>query len=171
MSAIFLQQGHQTFSSRRRFGLYDEPHPAKQPAYIDETNGGIWIAVVVNEDNHKPKFDVTFTAIDHSILMKRPDGKDAKRCDGVLTFESAIIFVELKQQDVSGNEWVKEAERQLRSTIDYFENNGHGAGYTQKKAYIANSERPRFKQSQAQRMERFLDETGYVLRIENRIVL
>jgi hypothetical protein len=43
--------------------------------------------------------------------------------------------------------------------------------YTEKKAYIANSQRPKFKQTQAQRMNKFLKDTGYVLRIENRIIL
>ena len=42
---------------------------------------------------------------------------------------------------------------------------------TKKKAYIANSEKPKFRESQKRRMDEFLTDTGYVLRIENRIIL
>jgi hypothetical protein len=38
-----------------------------------------------------------------------------------------------------------------------------------KKAYIANKARPKFQDSQMQRMEKFKNDTHYTLRIENRI--
>ncbi len=167
MSINFFDVKCQTSSARKLFGLCDDPPPPLNPAYIDELDGAKWIAIVLNED----LYQVTFTAIDHCIIIERPDGKSAKRCDGVLTYNSTVIFVELKQRGASGNEWVKDAETQLRTTIGYFEIEDDAENYNKKKAYIANSEHPKFKESQVKRMEQFFDDTGYVLRIENRIIL
>ncbi|MEI7581903.1 hypothetical protein [Runella sp.] len=156
-----------THSNRKLFGLCDDPHPAKNPAYIDESDGSKWIAVVVNEDrNH-----VIFTAIDNCIAVSREDGTMDKRCDGVLIYDRVIIFIELKERGALGNSWVKDAEKQIRTTIGNFGDSDEAGEYTTKKAYIANSEHPKFKESQIRRMEQFLNDTGYVLRIENRIIL
>lgn len=167
MSPNFSVLTCQTFSDRKLFGLCDDPHPASDPAYIDEEDGAKWIAVVVNED----RYDVTFTAIDNCIPIDRADGKPAKRCDGVLTFNSTVTFVELKQRGAIGNAWVIDAEKQLRTTIGYFELEDDAEDYNKKNAYIANSEHPKFKESQARRMDQFFNDTGYVLRIVNRIIL
>lgn len=167
MSQTFLDKKCQTFSDRKLFGLCDDPHPASNPAYIDEKDGAKWIAVVINEY----RYDVTFTAIDNCIPIDREDGKFAKRCDGVLTFNSTVTFVELKQRGAIGNAWVIDAEKQLRTTIGYFEMEDEAEDYNKKNAYIANSEHPKFKESQARRMEQFFNDTGYVLRIVNRIIL
>lgn len=167
MSVNFWDNNCQTYSSKKLFGLCDLPAPATAPAYIDEKDGAKWIGVVVNDHLH----DVTFTAIDHCIDLRTKENNRAKRCDGVLTYNSTAIFVELKDRSSIGNNWVKDAEKQLRSTIDYFERTDLSADYTEKKAYIANSAHPKFKSSQVLRMEKFQIDTGYVLRIENRIVL
>jgi hypothetical protein len=154
-------------SSEKLFGLCDDPLPAKNPAYIDETNGRKWIAVVVNEDRHI----VRFIAIDHCIHIQREDGKQAKRCDGTLTYEETIILVELKSRGAEGNAWVKDAEEQLRASIVHVSNSDIADDFPLKKAYIANSEHPKFKDSQQGRMDKFFLETNYVLRIENRIII
>ena len=79
--------------------------------------------------------------------------------------------MELKERDEKGNKWVKDAEKQLRSTINYFEKSEEAENYKIKKAYIANRDKPKFKESQKERMDQFFLETGYVLRIENRIII
>jgi hypothetical protein len=167
MSINFNLANCQTHSSEKLFGLCDDPSPATNPAYIDENNGAKWIAVVENEY----RYQVTFTAIDNCILIKRRDGTIDKRCDGVLIYNSTVIFVELKERGAFGNAWVKDAEEQLRVSISHFEASDEAEKYTEKKAYIANSEHPKFKESQARRMDQFSTETGYVLRIVNRIPL
>lgn len=167
MSNNFFEVGCQTYSSRKIFGLCDDPPPAENPAYIDEFEGAKWIAVVENEELH----DVTFTAIDHCIVIDRPDGKPAKKCDGLLSYNSTVIFVELKQQDTNRKEWIKEGEKQLRTTIGYFEQEDVAETFNNKQAYIANSDRPKFIETQAGRMNQFFTDTGYVLRIVNRIKL
>lgn len=165
MSVNFFEAPCQSHSKRKLFGLRDDVPGVK--AKIDETDGSKWIAVVVNES----MYPVTFTAIDNCIEIKREDGKMAKRCDGVLTYNKNLIFVELKERPAKGNAWVIDGEEQLRITIGYFEDTEVAENYIDKKAYIANSEHPKFKESQRRRMDQFLTDTGYVLRIENRIKL
>lgn len=167
MSIIFLDAKCQNQSNVKLFGLCDDPSPAMNPAYIDNQDGARWIAVVENEY----LYSVTFTAIDHCIAIEREDGAMYKRCDGVLTYDSTVIFVELKERGGLGSAWVRDAEEQLRTTITYFEKFDEAENYTSKKAYIANKEHPKFKESQAMRMDKFLTDTGYVLRVENRIIL
>jgi hypothetical protein len=122
---------------------------------------------VVNEE----RYAVTFTAIDTCIPIRQADGTMHKRCDGVLTYVASIIFIELKERGGSGSSWVKDAELQLKTTIGFFEKTADAEIFSQKKAYIANKNRPKFKESQIRRMEQFLADTGYVLRVENRIIL
>ena len=167
MSINFTEEKCQTNSNIKRFGLCDDPSPAINPAYIDEKDGRKWIAVVENFERYK----VTFTAIDKCIEIRRSDGKMHKRCDGVLTYNETIIFVELKARGVLGNEWVEDAEIQLKTTIGHYEATNESENFRSKKAYAANSEHPKFKKSQTRRMDQFLTDTGYVFRIENRIIL
>jgi hypothetical protein len=168
MNLITLKEAAcQTYSNQKLFGLCDDPPPAKRPAYIDEKDGDRWIAVVVNEES----FDTTFTAVDNCIETRRVDGKTDNRCDGILSYDTTVIFVELKQRGAIGNAWVIDAEVQLKASIGYFERNADSDDYTVKKAYISNSEHPKFKYTQARRMEQFQADTGFTLRIENRIIL
>ncbi len=167
MSTEFFKETCQTYSDKNKFGLCDDPAPAKNPAYIDESNGDKWIAIVDNERKQR----VTFTAVDNCIELLRNDGKMEKRCDGVLTYESNIIFVELKDRSTVGASWIKEGESQLMSTIDHFKKIVDVEEFDIKEAYIANAANPKFRSSQAHRMENFLINTGFVLNIINRIIL
>jgi hypothetical protein len=167
MSVEFQIAKCQTQSDKKIFGLCDDPSPAKNPAYIDEIDGSKWIAVVKNDY----RYSAIFTAIDNCIDIKNADGKMEKRCDGMLTYNSTVIFVELKQRGAKGNAWVEDAEIQLKNSIFHFEKTELSEEYNHKMAYIANSEHPRFKTSQIGRMERFYIKTGYILRIEARISL
>jgi len=167
MSVEFQIAKCQTQSDKKIFGLCDDPSPAKNPAYIEETDGSRWIAVVENDY----RYSTIFTAIDNCIEIKSFDGRMEKRCDGMLTYNSTVIFVELKQRGAKGNTWVEDAVPQLINTIAHFEKTELSEKYNQKKAYISNSEHPKFKASQMRRMEKFYTDTGYVLRIEARIIL
>jgi hypothetical protein len=167
MSNTIFDKKCQSSTSKKLFGICDDQEFPDKPAYIDELNGSKWIAVVVNED----LFEVTFSAIDHCVELKRSDGKMEKSCDGVLIYESNVIFVELKDRNIYGTDWIKEAENQLKSTINFFEGTHQASDFKQKRAYIANKAKPKFRSSQFLRMQQFLNEMGYVLRIENRIVL
>lgn len=150
MSIDFFASKCQDQTDQKLFGLCDDiPH---HRAYMGFTNGEKWIAVV----NNYYCYNVTFTAIDNCIEIKRADGKMEQRCEGFLSYNDTIIFIELKERDVKGNDWVKEAEEQLRTSIHYFEHTDEAAI---------------FKHSQMRRMQDFFQSTGYILRIENRIAL
>ena len=162
----------QSETNSQTFGLCDDPPPARNPAYIDEQNGSVWIAVVSNER----RFRVLCTAIDNCIELRRSDGQMDKRCDCMLSYTSdalgsTIIFVELKTRTEKGAGWVKDAEGQLRASIKHFEDSTESDSFRTKRAYIANRSSPRYRETQMARMNQFYDDTGYVLRIENRLVL
>lgn len=160
----FFPKEHISCSSKKRFGVCDVP-AAEEKAYIAEREGENWIAVVDNYYQSK----VNFVPIDHCIELLRPDDKMDNRCDGCLFYEKTTIFVELKDRSIKGTGWIKDAERQLRHTIRHFEDEKVSDTFKVKKAYIANSAKPRFQSGQAVRMENFFAETKYVLRIENTI--
>ena len=168
MEIDFLNSQCQSVSNKKRFGLCDE-QDNKEPAYLDEQNEDKWIAVVENEELK----EVHFIAIDYCIDIWRDKEKKEmdNRCDGMLWYETSIVFVELKDRvsKKNTNAWVKAGEIQLKRTIEYFEKTGQSDKFTEKRAYIANKAHPIFKESQLQRMKSFKQETGYTLRIENRI--
>lgn len=170
MSVNFFESKCISKTNKELFGLCDDPPPPENPAYIDETDGSKWIAVVVNDN----KYSVTFIAVDHCVDTIRPDGTMDNRCDGMLLYNTTVIFVELKEQNTDKKGWIISGETQLKTSIKYFESSKlHDTTiYTAKKAYIANRLRPRFRSSQQVRMDKFSHETGgYILRIENRITL
>jgi hypothetical protein len=111
---------------------------------------------------------VIFTAIDNCIKIEESDGK---RCDGMLTYEDCIIFVELKERKGKTRNWVKDGDEQLRNTICIFTDNYNISNYRSKRAYIANNKRPNFQESQTERMQRFRNETGFILMIQNTITI
>lgn len=168
MKLDFFNSQCQSVSNKKRFGLCDE-QDNKEPAYLDERNGAKWIAVVENDELK----EVHFITIDNCIDIWRNDDpkKMKKRCDGMLWYETSIIFVELKDRvsKKDKNAWVEDGEKQLKRTIEYFEKTEQSNNFREKRAYIANKAHPTFKESQLQRMKNFKQETGYTLRIENRI--
>lgn len=168
MEIDFFKSQCQSVSNKKRFGLCDE-QDNKEPAYLDEQNEDKWIAVVENEELK----EVHFIAIDYCIDIWRDKEKKEmdNRCDGMLWYDKAVIFVELKERvsKKNTNAWVKAGEKQLKRTIEYFEKTEQSNNFREKRAYIANKAHPTFKESQLQRMKSFKQETGYTLRIENRI--
>lgn len=168
MEIDFFNSQCERGTSEKIFGLCDDKEDNK-PAYLDEENGAKWIAVVENEQLKK----IHFIAIDNCIDIWRDEVKKEmdNRCDGMLWYEATIVFVELKDRESKKdkNAWVEEGEKQLKRTIEYFEKTEQSGKFTEKRAYIANKAYPKFKESQLVRMKRFQQETGYTLRIENRI--
>ena len=168
MNINFFDERCQSKINSSKFGLCDEPSPSQKPAYIDTdicNEQEKWIAIVEN----KTEIEIIFTAIDKCIEIKRVDGKMDSRCDGMLTYPDSIIFVELKERMVENSVWVGKGEKQLRNIISVFKKNHNVDSYKSKKAYIANNKKPNFQSSQINRMEKFKDDTGFRLRIENTI--
>ena len=162
----FFDSKHQYISTKRTFGLCDDEPPPHKPAYLDENEGGKWIAIVANDN----QIAVKFVALDHCIQLLKPDGKKEDRCsDGLLEYNTTIIFVELTT--ATHKKWKSDKDDQLRITISHFEKTKESSLYETKKAYIANSNFRVLKSSYQSRMDKFLNDTGYDLRIENRIVI
>ena len=168
MEIDFFNSQCKSVSNKKLFGLCDE-QDNKEPAYLDERNGDKWIAVVENEELK----EIHFIAIDNCIDIWRDEVRKEmdNRCDGMLWYETSIIFVELKDRvsKKDKNAWVEDGEKQLKCTIEYFEKTEQSNNFREKRAYIANKAHPIFKESQLVRMKNFKEETGYTLRIENRI--
>ena len=151
-----------------RFGLYDPPHPEKGKAYINEIDEDNWIAIVNNPSKHP----IDFYAIDHCTEIKRLDGKEAKRCDGLLKYKNAITFVELKERkDRKGNKWLKEAVLQLKETYSYFCKSNNISDFENINAYVCNNKKPNFRDGHTEQKERFKTETGIRLFVQQEITI
>ena len=164
MSINFFKSTCQSQTNQYKFGLCDDPN--EDPAYIDTDidDCSKWIATVENNQ----EIEVIFTAIDNCIEILRSDGTMDNRCDGMLTYNNHLIFVELKEKNYRNN-WVVKGEKQLKNTINVFIANHDLEIYKSKKAYIANNKKPNFQSSQITRMDKFKDETGFRLIIQNTI--
>jgi hypothetical protein len=143
-------------SVRRVFGLCDDI--PGQKAYIDEgANGANWVATVINTHEET----IYFTAIDNCIQFPQLEGGlDSERCDGVLTTEDMVSFVELKSSTQDGAAWLNKAISQLITSIKYFDEQGALNGYTDRRAYVCNSFKPQARRGQAERIQRFSDKAG-----------
>ena len=166
MSVNFLLSKCQSTTNAKVFGLRDD-NP-KSHAFVDELrrNNSLWIATVIN----KNKYDVRFVAIDKCLIFPRVGGKKVKRCDGALFYNSTVTFVELKERGGT-RDWLTKGDQQLRTTITRFEATESAEKYPVKSAYIANRLQPGFNKAHLTRTETFFDETGYVLRIQNSVIL
>jgi hypothetical protein len=163
MNINFFDANCQSQTNKYKFGLCDDPNGS--PAYIDTDDCSKWIAIVENNQ----EIEVIFTAIDNCIEILRSDGKKDNRCDGMLTYNNHIIFVELKERKYTNSVWIEEGENQLRKTIAVFVNHNNLAIFKSKKAYIANSKKPQFQYSHKERMQKFRNDTGFTLSIQNTI--
>lgn len=165
MSINFFDTNCQSQTNQPKFGLCDDPPPSKDPAYININDSRKWIAIVENNQ----EIEVIFTAIDNCIEIRRSNGKMDNRCDGMLTYNNNIIFVELKERKYTNSVWIDDGEKQLRKIISVFINNHDLQIFKSKKAYIANSKKPQFQYSHKERMQKFRNDTGFTLIIQNTI--
>ncbi|MDR3060213.1 MAG: hypothetical protein LBU84_18990 [Prevotella sp.] len=118
------------------FGLCDDQNGTK--AYTDVINQEQWIATVNNPNN----IEITFTAIDKCVI-KNDEERGRGRCDGMLTSDNHIYFIELKDQ---ASNWMKHAIEQLESTIQFYMANHDISIYRHKKAFACNKRHRRFQE-------------------------
>ena len=165
MSINFFDTNCQSQTNQPKFGLCDDPPPSENPAYININDSRKWIAIVENNQ----EIEVIFTAIDNCIEIFRSNGERENRCEGMLTYNNNIIFVELKERNYTNSVWIDAGENQLRKIISVFINNHDLQIFKSKKAYIANSKKPQFQYSHKERMQKFRNDTGFTLIIQNAI--
>lgn len=164
MSDIFKKLCQDT-TQVKRFGICDDkPH---QRAYLDITEGRKWMAVVQNDLEQ----EVTFTALDHCIEFNKANGQKESRCEGLLTYRGTIIFVEIKERTGDAKTWAKDADIQLRNSITLIESKINLQAFPNKRAIIANPLQTKSQEKHSVRMKQFLEQTGYLLSVQNRIII
>jgi len=119
-----------------QFGLCDNEDGAA--AFTDVLNKDKWTATIENPEG----LALIFTAIDKGVI-KNNEYSGYERCDGMLTSEAYLYFIELKNER---GEWIQKGISQLKSTIKLFNDAHPGADkrFKHKKAYICNKKHPCF---------------------------
>ena len=114
----FFREESKTHSNKSVFGICDDENPL--PAYLDEdlsNKDSKWIGVINNESQK----EIDFYPVDHCVVLKRKDGSDAQRCEGILRYNNTnIVFTELKNRDAS---WLSKAMEQVIETMSFFFDN------------------------------------------------
>jgi hypothetical protein len=118
------------------FGLCDNQDGTK--AYSDAANAETWIATVKNDR----AMGLTFTPVDN-CLIKDNEYPGRGRCDGILTSNQHLYFVELKNKQKSK---IADAIGQLDSTIAFFKEAHDIKQFKHKKAYVCNKQHRHFKE-------------------------
>ena len=150
------------------FGLCDDATKPDEPAYVSTDRGAeiTWIARVDNS----PGYDVTFKAVDKCIPVLKGSGLQQKRCDGLLLYDSTIIFVELKERKDPSKQWANEGAEQVKQTIKDFTAAHDVTGKTLR-AHVANRIQPNIQQSHVSIIKNFTKAMRIVLRVEGTIKL
>lgn len=162
----FFIESNKTIVAENLFGLCDDTNGSKKsPAYIDLVDKEMWIATAFNSES----IEIEFYPLDGCVKWSLPDGKQAKVCDGMLSYnqQKNIIFVELKDRNPKYKKWRIEAEEQLKSTICCYKCT-YKEYSAQIKAYVSNKQLL-FDESSEEYMERFKDKTGVTLRYSREI--
>ncbi len=118
------------------FGLCDNQDAPN--AYSDSADPDTWIATVINDNG----IDLTFTPVD-KCLIKDNEYPGRGRCDGILTSNQHLYFVELKDQ---AKNWISKAIDQLDSTVAFFKENHDINQFRHKKAFACNKQHRHFQE-------------------------
>lgn len=165
MPIDFFTNGCKTSSNKIEFGLCDDPSPAINPAYIDESDNTKWIGIVTNNEEK----NVDFIAIDACIDIRKANGRMESRCDGLLSFDNNLIFVELKTRE--GGQWLKDGREQITITVNNFKSNHDITKFDNVYGNVCNSLRPLSHTGHASNIEQFFYETGLILKADRSIVI
>lgn len=150
MSIDFFNAVCQETTSEKKFGLYDAED--KTPAKIKLTDELTWNATVLNHNSKT----IYFTAIDNCINMFRENGEMDSRCDCMLSYNSTLLLVELKnKRDTWQAEGLSQienvAKRMIKEIPDYY------YSFRKRKAIVANKKNqfPAFNSSNAEQRQIF----------------
>lgn len=91
------------------------------------------------------------------------------RCDGMLHYDNNIIFVELKDRAYRG--WLGDGRNQLTKSIAVFKDHNNINDYSKVYAYISNKQRPISKSAHINEIQKFKDDTGFILYVKQNINL
>jgi len=143
------------------FGLCDKEDGTK--AYSDAKNRSTWIATVKNDN----AVGLTFTPID-KCLIKDNEHKGRGRCDGILTSNKHLYFIELKNQSKN---WIADAIKQLDSTIKFFKAAHDINQFKHKKAFACNKRHSHFQEVDNEMNLSFFKEHNVRIDIQAEIIV
>ena len=124
-----------------------------------------WNAVVENKGQH----EVSFTPLDHNIVIHPVPSETYSLCDGMLRRgQEWLAFVELKVQQ---GDWIQHNIDQLESTIKLFCENHDYRAFHHREAYAANRRHPSYHFSHKVQMNEFHSRTKFRLLIQNTIIV
>lgn len=147
--------------SNGTFGLCDDQKGGK--AYTKLADPDTWVATVVNKNNK----EVTFTAIDKCVIKDHQE-TGRGRCDGMLTGNSFLYLLELKDgQKATPAQMIS----QLESTIKFLITNHNLTGITHKKAYGSNKKKGTFQEVDNEQNLSFFRKYGFRIDIQASIVI
>ena len=148
---FFDKKYNPTTTTEPLFYIADEQ--LEQPAYVKNVKFDYSVAEVRNRERKS----VIFTAIDKNVDIAPSQGR---RCDGMITFDSAIFFIELKDQKEG---WKTAAFEQLKNTIHIFSENHNVLDFGKKRAYACNIRHPRFQKFAHEDIAKFRKENyGFI---------
>ena len=153
MALNFFEEKCKTITFEKVFGIIDIPPSTLVFENAEDWN--VWI------DNSEGK-EITHRAIDVCMNIPRVEGE---RCESMITHDDVIMFIELKDRD--GGRWAGKARDQLKNTIILFKRDASINLYNRLYGHIANKQRPNFKAGGSSFNQKFEDETGFVLRIND----
>lgn len=166
MSVNFLKADCQNTTNEIRFGLYDAED--KTPVEIKLTDEDIWNATILNNDSKS----ILITAIDNCIDVFRPNGEMDNRCDCMLTYDTTILFVELKNKRDS---WQSEGLAQIENIVKIMiaKNPDFYNGFTKRRAIVANRRHqfPAFQESNLEQRQYFSSKYKMRIQFEAEIII
>ncbi|MCC5917005.1 MAG: hypothetical protein JJU02_06720 [Cryomorphaceae bacterium] len=142
MSVDFYKNSCQKSTDKKKFGLFDPED--KTPARLMFNDEEDWNATVINEDCKT----ILFTAIDNCIDVLNENGEMGQRCDCMLTYNSTLLFVELKNKRAS---WQADGLHQIENIAKIMmeERPNYYSNFSKRRAIVANRKNkfPAFKSS------------------------
>lgn len=138
------------------------------PAYTTTEHGADkWCATIQNNEKKR----LQFIAVDKNIDIRKPDGKQESRCDGMIFVADTkeLSFIELKDYHIGG--YIGSAEEQLLKTLEYFLANHHYEDFKNRRAFACNPRHPYFAFSARQRITEFYKQTHFRLLPQATIIL
>ncbi len=137
MSINFLNNAcREDVRNEASFGLCDQQNGTKAYSNVDQPE--TWIATVKNDNC----ISLIFTPVDKCLILDH-QYLGRGRCDGILTSDSHLYFIELKDQ---AKHWITAAIQQLDSTVEFFKANHDINQFRHKKAFVCNKRRRHFQE-------------------------
>ncbi len=170
-------------TNQDRFGISDANSHLRRPAEVRLNDEPNWDFTVINSNNK----EVNFKAVDFCVDIYRTgtydlddDNRDVsqfssdnanpvyieliKRCEGFLTFDSSILFIEIKRRP-HGN-WLSDAREKFEETILSFMEHHPDSPFNVIEPIVSNMLFNRVHQSEMVQKKILKDKIGVELKIQ-----